>query len=167
MKDEILRCAQDDSELTMALVQGLRIVWASPISVLALVVATFNLMFGGQLRRSGIALEATGGAMPLLLKALGPKRSIAAITLGHVILARSDHEAARWRAHEHAHVRQYERWGVVFPLAYAAASLVAWSRVCDLYWDNAFEVEARAAEVKAATQALPSPRPPARTGALR
>jgi hypothetical protein len=157
LKDEILRCAQDDSKLTMSFVQCLRIIWAAPISAPAFAVAAFNLMFGGRLRRCGIALEATGGAMPMLLKALGPHRSIAAITLGHVILARSDHEAARWRMHEHAHVRQYERWGMVFPFAYAAASLFAWSRGRDMYWDNGFEVEARAAEISG--ERKPSPRP--------
>ena len=143
------------------------IIWVSPISAPAFVLAAFNLLVGGQLRRHDIALEATGGAMPLLLKVLGPRRSIAAITMGHLILARTEHEAARWRTHECAHVRQYERWGVVFPFAYAAASLFAWSRGRDMYWDNVFEVEARAAEVRAAAPAPPSLRPPARTGALR
>ncbi|MBL8514158.1 MAG: hypothetical protein JNJ55_09240, partial [Betaproteobacteria bacterium] len=74
----------------MSPVQHLHIAWASPVSAPAFVLAAFNLLVGGQLRRSGSALEATGGAMPLLLKALGPRRSIAAITLGHVILARSE-----------------------------------------------------------------------------
>ncbi len=53
------------------------------------------------------------------------------------------------RAHEHAHVRQCERWGVLFPLAYVVAGLYAAFRArrfTAYYWDNAFEREARAAE---------------------
>ena len=49
----------------------------------------------------------------------------------------------RLRAHEHAHVRQYEQWGIFFLLAYPAASVWQWLRGRRAYVDNWFEVQAR------------------------
>ena len=49
----------------------------------------------------------------------------------------------RVRRHEHAHVRQYERWGLLFFPAYAGASLVAWLCARHPYWHNHFECQAR------------------------
>ncbi len=69
-----------------------------------------------------------------------------AITFGHVVLGRSHAELARLRAHEHAHVRQYERWGALFLLLYPASSLWQWARGRRPYMDNVFEVDARACE---------------------
>jgi hypothetical protein len=43
-------------------------------------------------------------------------------------------------------VRQYERWGVVFFLAYPLSSLWQAARGRHYYWDNWFEVQARAVE---------------------
>jgi hypothetical protein len=69
--------------------------------------------------------------------------SIAAITLGHVVLAQTRADLEQTRAHERVHVRQYERWGPFFPLLYLGASLAAWSRGDHPYLDNRFEREAR------------------------
>ena len=67
----------------------------------------------------------------------------AAITFGHVVLAR-DAAALEWtRSHERAHVRQYERWGPLFIPLYLAASAWAMARGRNPYWDNPFEREAR------------------------
>lgn len=71
--------------------------------------------------------------------------SITAITLGHVILAQSDVDLVRTRAHERVHVRQYERWGPIFPVLYLAASMIAFLEGGDAYFDNRFERQARAA----------------------
>jgi hypothetical protein len=67
-----------------------------------------------------------------------------AITLGHTVFA--------WRSltdaeleHELAHVRQWNRMGWRFPLAYLAASLKARRAGARWYHDNPFEAEARAA----------------------
>ena len=68
-----------------------------------------------------------------------------AITLGHVVLATSQAELDRLRAHEQAHVRQYEVWGVFFLLAYPAASLWQMLRGRRAHLDNWFEVQARKA----------------------
>jgi len=68
-----------------------------------------------------------------------------AITLGPLIIS--------WRpldrvelAHELAHVAQWRRHGLRYPLLYWQASEQAKAAGLDRYRDNAFEVEARAAE---------------------
>jgi hypothetical protein len=48
------------------------------------------------------------------------------------------------RSHELVHVRQYERWGVLFIPAYLLCSLVLWLTGRDPYRDNPFEREAYA-----------------------
>lgn len=73
-----------------------------------------------------------------------PRLPFSAITLGHVVLGLDADVLARVRAHEQVHVRQYERWGALFLLAYPAASLYQWLRGRDAYRDNPFEREARA-----------------------
>jgi hypothetical protein len=67
----------------------------------------------------------------------------AAITLGHVILAVDQATLDQWRDHERVHVAQAERWGPLFPFAYAIASVVARAKGGDGYRDNVFEREAR------------------------
>ncbi len=76
------------------------------------------------------------------------------MTLGHVILGQE--EAYLWmhRAHERAHVRQYEVWGIFFLPAYALASLWAWARGGHYYRENWFE---RMAEREAGTSPPGSP----------
>jgi hypothetical protein len=62
--------------------------------------------------------------------------------LGHVIIG-VDHETlAHHRLHEHVHIRQYERWGVLFFLLYLSSSLLQIARGRDPYLSNAFELEA-------------------------
>ena len=43
------------------------------------------------------------------------------------------------RAHERVHVRQAERWGALFLVAYPLASAFAWVRGARPYRDNCFE----------------------------
>jgi hypothetical protein len=66
----------------------------------------------------------------------------AAMTLGHVVWGRDETCLEASRAHEHVHVAQYERWGPLFIPLYLSASLVAWLRGRDPYFDNPFEHEA-------------------------
>jgi hypothetical protein len=73
----------------------------------------------------------------------------AAITLGHVVAGTSREDLNRLRIHEHAHVRQYERWGALFLLAYPAASAWQLLRGRRAHRDNPFEIEARDAERRA------------------
>jgi len=64
------------------------------------------------------------------------------MTLGHVVLS-VDELDERTLRHELAHVRQYERWGLLFPPVYFGASVVAVARGRHYYRDNVFEVRAR------------------------
>jgi hypothetical protein len=73
-----------------------------------------------------------------------------AITIGRDIVS--------WRpldeielAHELAHVRQWDRYGVLFIARYARASWRAVQAGGDWYRDNAFEVAARHAAARVAT----------------
>lgn len=117
--------------------------WASPCSLVGLSFAVVVLLCGGRARRRGGTLEVSMRrtmARGRLLRSM-PFR---AITLGHVIVATTPQELDRLRAHERVHVRQYERWGVAFFFAYAASSLWQLLRGRRAYWDNHFEIEARA-----------------------
>jgi hypothetical protein len=66
----------------------------------------------------------------------------AAVTFGHVVIARDRAALESTRAHERVHVRQYETWGPFFVPAYLAASLWAAGRGRHVYRDNPFEIEA-------------------------
>lgn len=123
-----------------------RVLWALPVTLPAACLALLAPATGGRLTRRDGVLEASGGLLPALLHLLRPRLGIAAITLGHVVLARTEAELERTRAHERVHVRQFERWGLLFPLLYLGASVVALLRGGNAYWDNRFEREARAGE---------------------
>jgi hypothetical protein len=71
---------------------------------------------------------------------------VAAMTLGHVVVGVSSNALAATRTHERAHVKQFERWGVLLLVLYPLAGLLAWARGGHPYQDNGFECEARAAE---------------------
>lgn len=97
---------------------------------------------GGSIHWRDGVLEASGGFLPALLSRIYPPMSIAAITLGHVVLAQTADDLDATRTHERVHVRQYERWGALFPLLYLGASLAALLRGGHAYHDNRFELEA-------------------------
>ena len=120
--------------------------WVSPITLAGVAFAIVIRATGGNIVKHGIAWEAYGGSATKLLWLLNPWIKIDAITLGHIIIAQDKSTATRLRTHEHAHVRQYERWGLFFPFAYLTASIIAAIKGGDAYRDNVFEVEARRAE---------------------
>jgi hypothetical protein len=64
------------------------------------------------------------------------------MTFGHVVFGQSQAALDATRDHEHVHVRQYERWGIVFVPAYLAASAYLLVRGRDAYRENPFEIEA-------------------------
>jgi len=84
--------------------------------------------------------------------------SIGAITLGHVVLAQDQATLERSRIHERVHVRQYERWGLLFPLLYLGSSAGALLRGGNAYEDNHFEREAFAVDSCNPKDSLPTPR---------
>jgi len=89
------------------------------------------------------ALEAHGPGLAWLLSHLTlMPGGAAAMTLGHVVLARDGQSLESTRAHERVHVRQCEVWGPLFVPAYLAASLWALLRGGDFYFNNWFEVQA-------------------------
>lgn len=115
-----------------------RYAWAAPCSAVGLVLAGLLWRSGGRVRAVAGILEVA----PCPRRRHG-RQPFAAITLGHVVLGTDLDTLARLRGHELVHVRQYERWGPLFFLAYPAASLWQWSRGRRPYWDNPFEVAAR------------------------
>jgi len=128
-----------------ALARALRLLWALPWTLLGLLLM-LPALAGGQWRHCRLdgtgALCGCGGGTGALLR----HTRIAAITLGHTVLARDAATLQRTLAHELAHVRQYERWGLLFPFLYFWASWQAWRAGGHAYFDNRYEVEARRAE---------------------
>lgn len=120
--------------------------WASPNTMLGVAAGLAMLCLGGRVHLVAGVMEFHGGLVGRFITALpGPAR-FGAITLGHVVLAVGLAELSSLRAHEHVHVRQYERWGVFFLPAYVLSS--AWQVVRGRrgYRDNFFERQAYAQE---------------------
>ncbi len=114
----------------------LRYLWAAPCTLVGLVAALPMVLSGAQARVVRGVLEVSGSpiARPMQFDA---------ITLGHVVLARTPGAMRRLRRHERVHVRQCERWGPLFFAAYLVAGAWQWLRGRSAYWDNPFEIEAR------------------------
>ncbi len=108
---------------------------------MGLAVAFVAVALGARLRARGGTLEASGG----VLGRLAARGRFGAVTIGHVILGCDSATTDALRAHERVHVRQYERWGLLFVPAYLAASAWAWTRGRDPYLDNPFEKAAHRA----------------------
>ncbi|MGD9523254.1 MAG: hypothetical protein AB7N73_06360 [Gemmatimonadales bacterium] len=119
--------------------------WASPLTLPGLVLAGAARATGGAVVLRDGVVEAHGGLLAPLLPRLGVGVRPIAMAVGHVVLAVDQGALDRTRRHERVHVDQAERWGPLFPLAYAGASLAALLRGQDPYHDNAFEREACAA----------------------
>jgi hypothetical protein len=134
--------------------------WALPCSLVGLLAAIPILLLRGRVRVDDGVIEIVARARgrpdpPALTRIL----RFSAITFGHVIISVSQHEMQSVRAHERAHVAQYERWGVLFLLAYPLAGVWQALRGRRPYEDNPFEVEARnAAESGRAARAGEAPR---------
>lgn len=129
-----------------------RYIWAAPASAVGLALGIPALFAGAGARRIDGALEIGGGRMPAWLQRLPGGIDVAAITFGHVIIGRDEATLARCRRHEQVHVRQYERWGVLFFPLYLGSSLWQWLRGRDPYWHNRFEIEAYREERGTSTQ---------------
>jgi hypothetical protein len=123
-----------------------RYLWALPCTLVGLLALVPWLAARAPLRwRQGVLEACLDTSRGRLAAALARRVPFDAITLGHVVLARSPQALARWRVHERAHVRQCERWGPLFFAAYLLAGAWQWLRGRDAYRDNPFEVQARAA----------------------
>ena len=129
--------------MKLSLSKAAKLAWAAPCSLVGILFAIPVLACGGRARAHAgtleVCLHRSKSREGPLLRAL-PLR---AITRGHLIVAATLHELEALRAHELVHVRQYERWGPLFFVAYATSSLWQLLRGRRAYWDNHFEVEAR------------------------
>jgi hypothetical protein len=115
--------------------------WVLPTTVFGLFFALIAYGLGATVKQRLGVLEVAGNTRTPILRALS--KQFEAITIGHVILGKNHGTLKRWRSHEHVHVRQYERWGLLFPMLYILASFKALLTGKRFYWDNAFEIEAR------------------------
>lgn len=120
------------------------LLWALPCSIVGMVLATLPLLAGGQARWSAGALEVTYRESEAGCGRLTRELAFRGIVFGHVILAVTRDELLRMGPHERVHVQQYERWGALFFFAYGASSLWQLLQGRSAYWDNHFEVQARA-----------------------
>lgn len=114
--------------MTKRLAQITRLVWASPNTAIGLLFALLGLPFGARLSRSEGAIHVADHP---ILRWLPP----VAVTFGHCVLYRPGicpddpvrrYDGKGWQRlgdHEHAHVRQYERWGPFFLPVYLASAL--------------------------------------------
>ena len=132
---------------------GWRYGWVAPASLLGLCVALPAWAMGATARVVDGVLEVAGGRLAAWACAAPAPFGFAAITLGHVVLGESHDALAGLRPHEHAHVRQYERWGLLFFVLYFGSSAYQWLRGNSPYLHNHFERQARAEHARAVTQA--------------
>ena len=132
----------------------LRYAWASPATVIGLFIATIVICLGARARLVEGVIEVGGGPLGAFGRARLKLLRFEAIALGHVVIGNNHEVLARVRAHEQVHVRQYERWGLLFFPLYWGSSI--WQFLCgrDAYLHNHFEVEAfrGAAEVEASAK---------------
>lgn len=123
-----------------------RLAWALPWTFIGLLLGLAALITGGSCQRVGRVMEFHGGLLQWLLKRVPICGGAAAMTLGHVVIARTKADLDRSRRHELVHVAQYERWGPLMVPAYLACSAWLWLRGYDAYFDNPFEAEAYGCE---------------------
>jgi hypothetical protein len=133
-------CGKIDGMWSKILVRA----WAAPYSALGLLLGLLVILSGGRARRREGALEFGGGRLGQLASRLPRRCNFVAITFGHVILGLDAATLDGVRAHEQVHVKQYERWGLLFGPAYLLSSLAQWVRGGHPYLDNRFEREAYA-----------------------
>jgi hypothetical protein len=131
-----------DRETMKILFQAFAILWASPYTMVGLVIGGIGLCTGGRARVRGRVIEFYGGGVKRLITLLPSGQFTLALTLGHTILGQTDAALDISREHELVHVRQYERWGPLLGPAYLLCTLVLWLAGKRAYRDNPFERQA-------------------------
>lgn len=132
-----------------SVLQGLKYLWVGPITLLFLPLLLLARWTGGSYTVHSGVIEICGGKLGQRLnKGLPLFGSAAAITLGHIVVGISPYYLNRTRPHEREHVRQFERWGFLFPLIYFGAGLWVRAQGKRFYLDNPYEIAARRAEGK-------------------
>ena len=106
--------------------RSLTLLWAAPWSLLGLLIGAVGLLSGGHVQRKGRILEFSGGCLPVILHVFPFYFGSPVATFGQVVLGRSDRYLNACRKHQLVHVRQYERWGLLFIPAYLTCSAALW-----------------------------------------
>ena len=141
--DEGGRVFSNPPNLQHEVMRLIRYVWALPNTALGLLVLPFVVATGGRVQVVGGVLELHGRLVSCLLRRCVPVAGgAAAMTLGHVVLARDAQALRATRRHERVHVHQCERWGPLFIPAYVAAALWAGITRQGAYRGNYFERQA-------------------------
>lgn len=117
--------------------------WAAPCSAIGLALALLALAVGGNVKWSAGVLEVTYRHHRARCGRFARQLPFRGIVFGHVIVAVTREELAVIGAHERVHVEQYECWGPLFFIAYAASGLRQLANGRSPYWHNHFEVQAR------------------------
>jgi hypothetical protein len=121
----------------------LRYLWASPNTLIGLLFVPLVVVTRGRVRVVDGVLELHGWFLSGVLKrCVALPGGAAAMTLGHVVLARDAHALRATRRHERVHVRQCERWGPAFIPAYVIASAWGFLTGAGAYAGNYFERQA-------------------------
>ena len=128
--------------ITPNILSVVRYVWASPATLIGLFLSLPAFAAGAKGCIVEGAIEIAGGRIATCISMLPRGCRFGAITFGHVIIGVDRATLSCCRVHEHVHVRQYERWGVLFFPLYLSSSLLQLVRRRDPYLDNAFEREA-------------------------
>ena len=119
-----------------------RYTWAFPYSFVGLLLLLVALLFGATVRIVDGTFEVAGRRLGAWMSRLPRSLQLSAITFGHVILGLDHALLDSLRSHEQVHVRQYERWGILFIPLYLGSSLLQFFRGRHPYFENRFEREA-------------------------
>ena len=120
----------------------MRYVWALPATTVGLLLGALGLCTGATVRFANGVIEIAGGQLDRIISLLPASARFVAITFGHVIIGTDHAVLRRVRSHEHVHVQQYERWGLLFFPIYVGSSLMQLLYGRDPYLNNCFEREA-------------------------
>lgn len=123
-------------------IQALAFIWASPYTLLGILIGLVGLCSGGSVQRRGRVIEFYGGGAQWIIQRFPDGPYILAFTLGHTVIGQSQVTLDLAREHEMVHVHQFERWGPLMGPAYVLASLYQWMVGRRAYRDNPFEREA-------------------------
>lgn len=125
-----------------SLIRFLCYAWAAPTSAIGCCIGVIALCLGGTWRIVDGVIEVGGGRFASLVLLLPRAIRFDAITFGHTVVGLNHGVLNTHRVHEHAHVRQYERWGLLFFPLYIGSSLLQLLCDRDPHYDNHFEREA-------------------------
>lgn len=124
------------------LLQCAAFLWASPYTLLGLVLGGLGLCSGASARVRGRVIEFYGGGVKWLIHRFPDGQFVLAFTLGHTVFGQTDAALDISRDHELVHVRQFETWGPLLGPAYLLCSLYLWLTGRRAYRDNPFERQA-------------------------